>query len=197
MNTEIKIRKIIRKHLRSKPILWKMSKDEVRESYMVLNDTLQGVYLLYSGDDLVYIGRSSNLLKRVKSHISRKKFHWDTVRSVVVPNKRLSIDIEHAHLMNLPTPNNVKPRVSLKMDELYKNYRSTWRTTVKMYDMMLEPYTRDGQFTIFEDLDDREKIDRINKNHLISLSNLQMSFEEFEEEYRKKNAGDPHRLTFY
>ena len=212
MSIEIKIRGVIKKHLGFNPILWKMTREEVRNIFMPFFDPeiKEGVYFLYEGDNLVYIGRSSNLIKRIKSHISRNRFHWDKVKSVVTPDKRLSVDIEHAILMNFPTPNNVKPRVSLKISDLYKTHRSNWKTTVKMYDMMLEPYHSEGQVRMFGPIrsknqlaikflsvKDQEEVDRINKNHVISLNNLRMGLEEFKEEYRKKTIGEPHTLTYH
>ena len=212
MSIEIKIREVIKKHLGSNPILWKMTREEVRNIFMPFFDPeiKEGVYFLYEGDNLVYIGRSSNLIKRIKSHISRNRFHWDKVKSVVTPDKRLSVDIEHALLMNFPTPNNVKPRVSLKIPDLYKTHRSNWKTTVKMYDMMLEPYNSERQVRLFGPIltknqltikflsvKEQEEVDRINKNHVISLNNLRMGLEEFKEEYRKKTIGEPHTLTYH
>ena len=45
--------------------------------------------------------------------------------------------------------------------------------------------------------EDQEEVDRINKNHVISLNNLRMGLEEFKEEYRKKTIGEPHTLTYH
>ena len=76
--------------------------------------------------------------------------------------------------------------------------------------MMLEPYHSEGQVRLFgpilskNQLDikflsvkEQEEVDRINKNHVISLNNLRMGLEEFKEEYRKKTIGEPHTLTYH
>lgn len=40
------------------------------------NLPLLGVYFLFKDDELIYIGRSTRLFKRIKSHISQKDFNY-------------------------------------------------------------------------------------------------------------------------
>lgn len=60
----------------------------------VIGDS-SGIYALYKGDDLYYVGIAQNLLNRVDGHTKDKhKNHWDQVSFFVIDKHRYSKDIE-------------------------------------------------------------------------------------------------------
>ena len=60
----------------------------------VIGDS-SGIYALYNGDKLYYVGIAQNLLGRVDGHTrDRHKNHWDKVSFFVIDKHRYSKDIE-------------------------------------------------------------------------------------------------------
>lgn len=53
-----------------------------------------GVYILYHGGEIVYIGYSKQLHVRIKSHCTCKKIEWDTFEKYILGEKLLSKFIE-------------------------------------------------------------------------------------------------------
>ena len=172
---------IIRKHLNSNFVIHKMTKERLGH-YINIRQDNYGVYFLYKDDELMYIGRSCTVMKRMKSHMG-SKIDWNMVKWIVTPSKRLSIDIEHALIVNYPTPHNQLPRVGHSIPKMYYSFISDCRRTIEMYDRTL----RTGEFLDFKH--------NLERNLKYSMDNVGMSLLEFEIEYNKKIKGEPHRLT--
>jgi hypothetical protein len=171
---------IIRKHLNSSFVISKMTKDRLHH-YINMRKDNYGVYLLYKDNELMYIGRSCTVIKRMKSHIG-SKIDWNIVKWVITPTKRLSVDIEHAIIMNYPTPHNQIPKTVKSIPKLYSTFIGDCRRTIVMYNRMVK--TGDFEFS-----------HNIERNLKYSMDNIGMNLLEFEMEYTKKMTGEPHRLT--
>lgn len=78
-----------------------MTKERL-SGYLNIKGDTYGVYFLYKDNELMYIGRSCTVMKRMKSHMG-SKIDWNMVKWIVTPSKRLSIDIEHTY-NELPNP---------------------------------------------------------------------------------------------
>lgn len=171
---------IIRKHLNNSFVIHKMTKERL-SGYLNIKGDTYGVYFLYKDNELMYIGRSSNVMKRMKSHMG-SKMDWDMVKWIVTPSKRLSVDIEHALIMNYPTPHNQIPKITKSVPRLYKKFISDCKRTLRLYDYMVE--TNDFEYG-----------NNICNNLDYYKNNISMGLLEFEIEYNKKIKGDPHILT--
>lgn len=53
-----------------------------------------GVYILYDGGEVVYIGYSKHLYKRIKSQCTNKKIEWDVYEKYIIGEKLMSKFIE-------------------------------------------------------------------------------------------------------
>jgi hypothetical protein len=149
--------------------------------YININKDNHGVYFLYKDDDLMYIGRSRNIIKRMKSHICSKK-DWNIVKWIVTPSKRLSVDIEYALIMNYPTPYNQLPKIG-NVPKIYSTFIGDCKRTIEIYNRMVTT----GELGEFSH--------NIERNLKYSKDNIGMSLLEFEIEYNKKIKGEPHKLT--
>lgn len=149
--------------------------------YINIKQDNYGVYFLYKDNELKYIGRSCTVIKRMKSHMG-SKMDWNMVKWIVTPSKRLSIDIEHALIMNYPTPYNQIPKMGKSIPKMYYSFISDCRITIELYDKNV----KDGEV---------DYIDNLERNLKYSTDNVGMSLLEYEIEYNKKIKGEPHRLT--
>ena len=53
-----------------------------------------GVYILYDGGEIVYIGYSKQLHKRIRGQCTNKKIEWDLFEKYIIGNKLMSKFIE-------------------------------------------------------------------------------------------------------
>jgi hypothetical protein len=95
-----------------------------------------GVYWLYDGEEIVYIGYSTNLITRIKSHIcmsSNKK--WDKVKCVNIGDKRLSKALEFSLLRNIDTRYNNKLAVDkIGVESSFKRFRGVFDFWFEIYE---------------------------------------------------------------
>jgi len=49
----------------------------------------QGVYFLIQSKEIVYIGQTTNILRRINSHIRKRKFHFDRYAFISLPKESL------------------------------------------------------------------------------------------------------------
>ena len=171
---------IIRKHLNSNFVIHNMTKERLGH-YINIRQDNYGVYFLYKDNELKYIGRSCTVMKRMKSHMG-SKMDWNMVKWIITPIKRLSVDIEHALIMNYPTPHNQIPKIGKSIPKMYYSFISDCRRTIELYDKNV----KDGDY---------EFIHNLERNLKYSMDNVGMSLLEYEIEYNKKIKGEPHRLT--
>ncbi len=81
------------------------------EDFRKLLGNSSGVYSLYEGDELYYVGIAENLLGRVKWHThDRHKNNWDKVSFFVIDRHRYSKDIETAILRIIKKSNSSEPK---------------------------------------------------------------------------------------
>ena len=62
-----------------------------------------GVYVLYDNKDIVYVGFSKKLYKRIRQQCSNKKIEWTTYKKYVIGNRKQSLIIEK-YLIGLYEP---------------------------------------------------------------------------------------------
>jgi len=73
------------------------------ENYVVIDDICNnsGVYVIYKKSDIIYIGKSKNIKKRIDQHKADKDF--DKVKSIIFKNESY-IDIYEPYLINKYKP---------------------------------------------------------------------------------------------
>jgi len=57
-----------------------------------IDKVFSGVYMLYSGTNIVYIGQSENIFKRVNSH--KKRISYDSINFYIVEEKEDRVKLE-------------------------------------------------------------------------------------------------------
>jgi len=62
-----------------------------------------GVYVLYDNEDIVYVGYSKKLYRRIRQQCSNKKIEWTTYKKYVIGNREQSLLIEK-YLIGLYEP---------------------------------------------------------------------------------------------
>lgn len=73
-----------------------------------------GVYVLYQGETVYYIGRASNLGKRLRTHIrvgSRYSEHWTHISIFAIPDEGQVNAVESILIAAVPARNGAKPRI--------------------------------------------------------------------------------------
>ena len=73
------------------------------ENYAIIDESYDnsGVYVLYKKSDIIYIGKSKNIKKRIDQHKADKDF--DKVKSIIFKNESY-IDIYEPYLINKYKP---------------------------------------------------------------------------------------------
>jgi hypothetical protein len=73
-----------------------------------------GVYVLYQGENVYYIGRASNLGKRLRAHTrvgSRYSEHWTHISIFAIPDESHVNAVESILIAAVPARNSAKPRI--------------------------------------------------------------------------------------
>jgi len=70
--------------------------------------SLNGIYILYNNDEIVYIGKSNNIKNRISQH--RKDKQFDRVKSIIFKNDG-DIDLYEPYLINKYKPRHNKDLV--------------------------------------------------------------------------------------
>lgn len=90
-----------------------------------------GVYFLFEGEDLLYVGQSTFVMKRIEQHRNswRPFSHWGCLH---VPGNLLKI-VETAYIRVLRTPQNryVPPQCEPPSDLLEEAILDAWRVSAK------------------------------------------------------------------
>ena len=179
---------IIKEHLkiRKKPQIFTFTKDKVvYEGHKYMGE-LPGVYWLMDKDEVVYIGRSKEIMVRLTNH-SRSKFIWDTSKFVIVDNELVRNNLEFGLIrMNHTRYNN---RNSVKVPKnfltLYNNSMNKYKRTIKDIKEFIESEPPQGYKGILKDVVDSLPL----YEGLIKLD-----YTKWFEEYSKKLDGKRHRL---
>lgn len=146
-----------------------------------------GVYWLYDGDEVVYIGHSSNIVSRVRSHVSSGKV-WDKVKIVLLDDLKIAISVERTLLLNIETKyNNPKFNRGYTARSRYRSLKSSIRMALIWYGMYSH-LSKDEMLDIGPGL-----LDAIN-NIDFYRKYVGMSFKEYEENFNLKLKGLKHDL---
>jgi hypothetical protein len=73
-----------------------------------------GVYVLYQGENVYYIGRASNLGKRLRTHTrvgGRYSEHWTHISTFAIPDESQVNAVESILIAAVPARNSAKPRI--------------------------------------------------------------------------------------
>lgn len=83
-------------------ILWRMKASAVKQELMSEVRMLGGVYVIYSGETVLYVGKSVNLRRRIKDHLSDgTKFFTADVRHRVTDVKYATLPDSVMHIAEL------------------------------------------------------------------------------------------------
>jgi hypothetical protein len=147
-------------------------------------DKYIGVYWLYDGNEIVYIGHSKNLITRITSHVSSDKV-WDKVKIILFDNVKIARSVERTLLLNIQTKyNNPKFNKGYTAESRYKAFKNEIKSALKYYDI----YSRLNKKKI--PLGCVEYINNIDWYRTY----VDMSFEEYEENFNLKLKGLKHDL---
>jgi hypothetical protein len=75
---------------------------------------MPGVYVLYQGQDVYYIGKAANLRKRLRTHTrpgGRYSEHWTFINIYAIPNEAHMSAIESVLIASIPSANGARPRI--------------------------------------------------------------------------------------
>lgn len=73
----------------------KIYEDNCWRNYILNKPQIEfGVYILYDGGEIVYIGYSKQLYKRIRSQCTNKKIEWDIYEKYLIGDKLMSKFIE-------------------------------------------------------------------------------------------------------
>jgi hypothetical protein len=147
-------------------------------------DKYIGVYWLYDGNEIVYIGHSKNLITRITSHVSSDKV-WDKVKIILFDNVKIARSVERTLLLNIQTKyNSPKFNKGYTAESRYKAFKNEIKSALKYYDI----YSRLNKKKI--PLGCVEYINNIDWYRTY----VDMSFEEYEENFNLKLKGLKHDL---
>ncbi len=134
-----------------------------RTSFVIIRKELRsvlrkysGIYALYKGSKLVYVGKADNLYGRLQDHVRSKRKDWDTARLFTVNEK--------GYLRDLETVVNriARPKYSIQRGRVKEEHtlQRVLRKRVKEYENKLKKRTSEKS----REIDDLEKkIEMINK----------------------------------
>ena len=149
-------------------------------------DKYIGVYWLYDGSEIVYIGHSGNLLNRITSHISPSSDKvWNKVKIILFDNLKIARSVERTLLLNIHTKyNNTNYNKGYTAKSRYKAFKNEIKYAFKYH-------------KIYSILNHRE----IPPGCVEYINNIDwyrtyadMSFEEYEENFNLKLKGLKHNL---
>lgn len=75
---------------------------DIKKLRLKKNFKVCGVYFIFDGDEIVYVGKSVNIFVRVNSH----RFKWDSFSFIEVKEGRTQLDLEHKYIMQLRPKHN-------------------------------------------------------------------------------------------
>lgn len=152
-----------------------------------------GVYCLYDGDELVYIGFSENLISRVKSHINTHK-KWDRARVFVIDEVKIARGVETTLLLNFKTRyNSFKNRTCFNKrmekglpvaDSMYRNFISRINRMVGLYRLYESNNIEVNGSYIKHVLEKKE----------IYSQYVNVTYEEYEKNFKLRLAGKKHDM---
>ena len=149
-------------------------------------DKYIGVYWLYDKDEVVYIGYSRNLINRITSHASPSSDKvWDKIKIVLFDNLKIARSVERTLLLNIQTKyNNINFNKGYTAQTRYKAFKKEIKSAIKYY----------HTYVI---LDNGEVppgcVEYINNIDWYKTY-VDISFEEFEENFNLKLKGLKHDL---
>lgn len=153
-------------------ILYKGNEYQYSNYLYKYKNRITGVYWLLDGDEIVYIGYSTNLISRIKSHTNTKE--WTKAKFVIINDKRLSYLIEFALLKKYtPKYNDIKYINRITVNNrfrLYKEHRNLW---IKVYNDKINKIYR------YRDFYSRLKEERVQS----LIANRYLTFEEYSENF--------------
>jgi hypothetical protein len=179
----------IKEHLkiRKKPQIFTFTKDKVvYEGHKYMGE-LPGVYWLMDKDEVVYIGRSKEIMVRLTNH-SRSKYIWDTCKFVIVDNELTRNNLEFALIRINHTRYNNRNSVKVPNNflSLYKNSINKYKRIIKDIDSFIETEPIQGYKGVLKDVVDSKPV----YERLIKLD-----YTKWFEEYCKKLDGKRHMLV--
>lgn len=149
-------------------------------------DKYIGIYWLYDGDEVVYIGYSRNLLSRLTSHASPSSNKvWDKVKIILLNDLKIARSVERTLLLNIQTKyNNTNYNKGYTAITRYKAFKNEIKCAFKYYN-------------IYSTLNHKEVppgcVEYIN-NIDWYRTYADISFEEYEENFKLKLKGLKHNL---
>ena len=147
-----------------------------------------GVYWLYDGDEVVYIGHSKDIVSRLRTHISSNKV-WDKVKIVLIDDPKIARSVERTLLLNIDTRyNDPKFNRGYTAKTRYKALKSDVKMALMYYAM-------------YSHLNKEEILDRAGVGVLHIIANIDfyrkyanISFQEYEKNFNLKLKGLKHDL---
>jgi hypothetical protein len=95
----------------------------LRDFRQLLGDS-SGIYALYNGDKLYYVGIADNLLARVDWHTQdRHQNNWDKVSFFIIDKHRYSKDIETTILRIIKTDTRAEPKGNRTRGKFEAHYK--------------------------------------------------------------------------
>ena len=88
--------------------------DELTATVLNLTPGIRGVYILYDDKEVVYVGRSSNIISRVGNHTRNKEY--DTVKYIAIDNIELIGIVESIYVAMLRPKYNM---INADLDRMY------------------------------------------------------------------------------
>jgi len=171
-----------------------MGRDKLIQPYYSISykDNYCGVYWLYDGDEIVYIGFSEDLLTRLKSHArSRKK--WYRAKSVIINDPKIARSVESTLLLNFATRyNSPKNRMAYRerMDKglpvaiyPYKNFKNHLNRMIFWF-KYYEGYSRE-ELMVFG-IGIADAFDRKD----IYIKYADVTYEEYEKNFKLRLLGE-------
>jgi GIY-YIG catalytic domain len=74
-----------------------------------------GVYVLFRNDQPYYVGKATNLFKRIKNHATKTRaryYHfWNYFSAFVIPNPKHRHEIEGILIASMPIANGATPKI--------------------------------------------------------------------------------------
>jgi predicted GIY-YIG superfamily endonuclease len=145
-----------------------------------------GVYWLYDGNEIVYIGYSKNLINRMTAHVSQSSDKvWDKVKIILFDNIKIARSVERTLLLNIQTKyNSPKFNKGYTAESRYKAFKDEIKSAIKYYNIYSTLYWLEVAPGCVEYINNIDWYRRY----------ADMSFEEYEENFNLKLKGLKHDL---
>lgn len=118
-----------------------------RELRRVLKN-MSGIYALYKGDKLVYVGLATDIYWRMKGHSKNKRLDWDTASIFIIKKIKYLRDVETAVVrIAKPKYNDIRGRVK---DEHYLERLLGKRVRTKQKKLREKRTTKDKELKELE-----------------------------------------------